>query len=315
MAKRGLLSFRGSMISKVGMEKILRNPFYCGLIRITRGKAVYPGVHEPLITPSLFEKVQAVREGRTAKAATKHSYLFRGLFSCGLCGTTMIAERQKGHVYYRCHTSSCETKTIREDVLRSEIRLAVCRLSIKDADTDWLTEQFRQWAERRLHDPAAGAYAMQLAQIEERLQRLTDALVDRIIDRDEYIKRKESLLLEKAKVSHALERSKSVPDEHTVRKFLERAKSLALTYEMADDEEARAIVQLTTSNRTVSRRNVVVEPANWLLQMDSAIAGLLGGLHRPDSRRWSEIRDLQVERLTQVVQQTAVYDPAATVIP
>ena len=290
MSKRGLLNSHGSIISKVGMEKMLRNPFYCGLIRISRGKSVFQGVHDALVAPSLFEQVRAVREGRTAKAVTKHRYLFRGLFACGLCGTAMIAERQKGHVYYRCHTSRCETKTVREEALHTEIELALVRVRFTDANIEWLIEHFDQWVEQRAHDPAAGTYPMQVAQIEDRLKRLTDALVDRVIERGEYAERKESLLIEKAKVSETLERRKLLPDAQTVRKFLERIKSLTVTYGMAENDEKRSIVQLATSNRLVFRKNVVVEPADWLVQLDLAIVGLFGGDSRPDSRSSPEMK-------------------------
>jgi len=54
----GLRNASGRPVSKGGLETMLGNPFYCGLIRIRRTGACYPGVHEPIISASLFEAVQ-----------------------------------------------------------------------------------------------------------------------------------------------------------------------------------------------------------------------------------------------------------------
>jgi len=128
MARRGLTKSSGKPLSKNSILNILDNPFYCGIIRIKRTGRTYPGVHEKIIPVSLFEKAQDVRSGRTVKKNTKHDFCYRGLFRCGLCDTAMIAERQKGHVYYRCQIKSCETKTIPKN--SSTLNLCACSASI-----------------------------------------------------------------------------------------------------------------------------------------------------------------------------------------
>lgn len=102
MAARGLARPNGEPFSKGCVEGFLGNPFYAGIIRIRRTGEVFQGAHEPLIPAELFERVAQVRAGKSGKKMTRHNHLFRGLFGCGNCGRSMIPERQKGHVYYRC---------------------------------------------------------------------------------------------------------------------------------------------------------------------------------------------------------------------
>ena len=294
IARRGLHSPNGRPISKNGLERILRNPFYCGLIKITRGGATYPGIHERLISANLFEVVRSVRTGRISKAVTRHQYLFHGLFTCALCGTAMVAERQKGHVYYRCHTKTCDTKTVREEAIEEAVTSALLRVRLSDDDIVWITCEFEIWARQREIDDGSNTYGMQLTQIEEKLQRLTDALIERLIDKDAYASRKQNLSLEKMRITEAMEKQKMRPDGSKVHKFLELIKSLSTSYGIGTTEEKRQIVRIATSNRTVSLKYVCVEPDNWLLQVDLAIAGLLGGHSRDTSRTDAEMRDRHV---------------------
>ena len=107
LAARGLARANGQPLSKGCLEKFLTNPFYTGVIRIKRTGEVFQGAHEPLISAGLFEKVTQVREGKCGKKTTKHNHLFRGLFRCGNCDRSMIPERQKAYVYYRCQFPEC----------------------------------------------------------------------------------------------------------------------------------------------------------------------------------------------------------------
>ncbi|MEP0278545.1 MAG: recombinase family protein, partial [Nitratireductor sp.] len=128
--QHGLRNSRGKPVSKTGIETILNNPFYCGLIRIKRTGAVYEGVHEPLISPALFDRVQEIKANKSGKKVTRHNHTYRGLFRCANCARAMIAERQKGHVYYRCHEPSCPTKCVREEDVEEEVRQVLSRIRL-----------------------------------------------------------------------------------------------------------------------------------------------------------------------------------------
>jgi site-specific DNA recombinase len=48
-------------LSKSHVEKLLKNPFYVG--NFYWDGILYPGTHEPLVSRSLFDQVQAVFQG------------------------------------------------------------------------------------------------------------------------------------------------------------------------------------------------------------------------------------------------------------
>lgn len=134
MKKRGLRTTSGRPLSKGGIEKMLSNPFYCGIIRVRRSGHTYPGAHEPLISPTLFQRVQDIKSGKNIKKVTRHNHLYRGLFRCKHCSRSLIGESQKGRVYYRCQTKDCATKTVREDCVDNAVIGLLKTLSLSEAD-------------------------------------------------------------------------------------------------------------------------------------------------------------------------------------
>ena len=303
MERMGLRSHLETRVSKGSLEAMLNNPFYAGIIKIKRTGASYVGAHEPLISPSTFERVQAVRAGKSGKKVTKHNHTYHGLFACALCHTTMVPEMQKGHVYYRCHTSECETKTIREEKFETAILDALSRVRMSDENIVTLSKAIAVWLGERVEREQPHTHAMQIQSVTLRLERLTDALIDRLIDTDTFNKRKTSLLLEKATIEEKFAKdSENYPEPWRIQKFLELVKSLYSTYKIATSAEKREIVKMATSNRIVSIRNVTVEPSNWLLDTQNALSVLLCADDRPASRRNHNMRDTQVSQLIHLIQ-------------
>ena len=265
MHRRGLRSRNGGPVTKTGIETILRNPFYIGLIAIRRTGKTFDGIHAPLITPSLYEAVQARKQGRAVKKQTRHNFIYRGLFRCGLCQGAMIPERQKGHVYYRCHTKACATKTVRERALEQHVIGTLAALTIAPGQRnafDTELEQKMRATHRRMDEKTGAA---NLGQISAKLDRLTDALISGTIDQDIYRAKHRDLMIEKAALEDQQRQQADTSQiEATLRKFLELAKNLAALYEIALPTEKRQIVELATSNRVVNAKYLNVSPHSWL---------------------------------------------------
>lgn len=94
LTRDGLTRRRGVRWSQARVRDTLRNPVYAGRVRL-HGK-VYPGLHEALVEPELFDRLEAARAG--AKAAghagrgrpPKGRHLFtKGLLRCAHCGYAM----------------------------------------------------------------------------------------------------------------------------------------------------------------------------------------------------------------------------------
>jgi site-specific DNA recombinase len=117
---RGLVNRRGHQLSPTAMSRLLHNPFYTGRIRIGGAGEEVQGAHRPIVSPALFEKVQSTLRERRARHVCyqKHSFAFSRHILCA-CGWHLTGERQKGHVYYRCHR--CLGTSVREELIRAAL--------------------------------------------------------------------------------------------------------------------------------------------------------------------------------------------------
>ncbi|MBO6726106.1 MAG: recombinase family protein [Rhizobiaceae bacterium] len=298
LERLGLRNLGGHPVSKCGLETVLANPFYCGLIRIRKTGEVYPGVHQPLISVNLFETVQDIKAGKAGKKVTRHNHTYRGLFRCGNCNAAMTPELQKGHVYYRCQVRECPTRCVREEALEDAVEGILSRVQLSDDNLSWLMDRFEAWWQKRRKTAPGETATMQLGRIKARLDKLTEAMLDDVIDRPTFTERREKLLLEKLRLEEDSRKARAERDEPSqVRKFLELIKSLAATYISADRDEKREIAQIATSNRVVSGKNVAITPADWLSEAENAITGLIGAPCRDTSRRRHHVDSRQFKLL------------------
>lgn len=128
-AIQGLAHRDGRPLSDQSIARILRNPFYAGLLRIRSQEHLFPGIHQPLITQALFEQAQAIDQRGAGPSRQAHQYLFRGLVRCG-CGRAITGETSKSHVYYRCHRATCRGTALREEALADQLRNALGSLEL-----------------------------------------------------------------------------------------------------------------------------------------------------------------------------------------
>lgn len=271
----GLRNHNSQPLSLHGVETILNNTFYTGLITIARTGATYEGVHEPLISTKLFRRVQSIKSGRSGPKVTRQNHLFRGLFRCAYCSGAMTPERQKGRCYYRCQRTGCPTATIREDRLEEAIVFRLRQLELEPdlaarLKTVWEKDAPTNWAGER-----ATALQLRVAEQEKRQERLTDLLIDGTIDPQAYRARHRAGQLQ---LSELKEQLANLPDQAQVaehcHEFLELMKNLCLLYQMADPPEKRDIVENAFSNRTVAGKYVELEPYDWLQRHETALGVL-----------------------------------------
>ena len=131
LRKMNVTSRKGRPLPRSYIEKILKNPFYMGVIRFN-GKE-YPGAQKPLITQELFESVQAKLGAKRCKGYTKHCPLFKGLMTCKKCQKSIIWSLHKGRYYGRCaqYSKTCKgLKYLREDkaeeIILEQLKKLIC---------------------------------------------------------------------------------------------------------------------------------------------------------------------------------------------
>src|SRR5581483_9216034 len=95
LTRLGLRRPSGTTLGANRLSQLLNNPFYMGIIRIRAKNETFAGVHEPLVSRPLFERVQKILRGRFNTASIKHDFLYRRRLTCKHCGYSLIGERQK----------------------------------------------------------------------------------------------------------------------------------------------------------------------------------------------------------------------------
>jgi len=212
MRDRGLTSSTGRLISKQSVERILSNTFYCGLIEIPRTGEIITGLHEPLISVREFQQVQALKAGRHVKKTTKHTHVFRGLVHCAACRSILTPERQKGRVYYRCHTSKCPSGSAREDVINAAIRDALSRIELNAKDQGEITDGVNVWQIERDVASDLRAVDLRLADANARLERLTDYLVDGTLSESDFKTRRGKIDMDISRLKEEQARARATQD-------------------------------------------------------------------------------------------------------
>jgi site-specific DNA recombinase len=111
---------KGLICSRSYFFRILRNPIYCGLISVklnSNERQMIKGLHEPLISESLFYQVQSVintKRKMTAKRDDlKEMFFLRGFLTCPVCSRKLTGSFSKGkqnrYPYYHCY-NRCKTR-------------------------------------------------------------------------------------------------------------------------------------------------------------------------------------------------------------
>lgn len=300
--RRGLRSKIGKQVGVNRLSEILKNPFYVGIIRLKRSGECFDGIHEPLISKSLFDRVQTVLAGKTTLQWSKHDFLFRKMIRCTHCSYSLIGEMQKGRVYYRCQTRDCPTRSIREDAVGAAVSARLIRLTLSDDESAEIAERARSCmgnrAQRRKE--ALQSIDLHIGHLKARMSRLVDAYLDNAVERSLFEERKFALLMERKALEE--ERTRVADDDNSLQKelfeYLELLKDLSLSYETANNQEKRELIKAVTSNLLVDGKKLVVKLRSPFFELDNLPSVLTGAPQRGRPRtRVARIFKLLVQQI------------------
>jgi site-specific DNA recombinase len=303
MARRGLRNRNGGIVSLPGWSVILNNSFYRGVINVRSTGETYHGVHEPLVTADLFRRVQGVLRGKVSPRTHVHEFLFRRVLTCGLCRYSLIGERQKGQVYYRCHTRGCATHGIREDIIEARVEAILQPLQFSADEQDDLHQRLisLQGKSQAEAEQQKEALSLRLGKISERMARLTDAFIDGDLERRLFDERKAMLLEERRSITEVLSgwetKNRQLPDRLAV--FLELAGNACLLYKAGDPDEKRALLRIVTSSRSLTGKSLDISLLPPFKQVAERLQNADGGPSRNSPRTWGRLFDVVGKFLSQ----------------
>jgi DNA invertase Pin-like site-specific DNA recombinase len=259
----GLRNKSGKKISENGLNTVLKNYFYTGLMKIAKTGEIYQGLHHPLVSPPLFERVQRVLSGKTVDKRLSHYFVFRRLLTCQNCQYKLIAERQKGYVYYRCQIADCPQKTIREELVEKELFYYLKKLAFNEQENRYLQQAVKnKYGEIEvLKENKLQVLRIQIEKCRERLSKLTDFFVDGVIDRELFVEKKNNLVIEEQKLQREINSFDEIQRAALTKteQFLELANQAYLSYQWGTEEEKRELVKFFTSNFFINGKSVLIK--------------------------------------------------------
>jgi site-specific DNA recombinase len=179
--------------------------------------------------------------------------------------------KKEKYIYCRCHTTG--HSSLAEAAIDTVARQDLSLLQFSDdeiADIRDLLEEHRIDADR-LYAEQRNIISMAIAKAEERLSRLTDALVDGILDKASFQERKRAALEELTALRENLARL-GQPDARIqeARDNLELANTAHIRYISPDFYERRDLLRKFSSNFSVSGRNIVFTPRSPFAEIINA---------------------------------------------
>ncbi|SDP80570.1 recombinase family protein [Desulforhopalus singaporensis] len=263
MNKRGLRGRKGGKVTKTGIANILRNPFYIGMMKIKRTDEVFAGSHKPIVSKVLFNKTQQILDGRTHKRVIKHDFHFKRMLKCAHCKYSIIGERQKGHIYYRCHTKGCPTKTIRQEIIENVLRQFSADIALTGSQLDEIREIAQKSLEKGndFRNKTITELKFKKTVLDDKLDKLTDAVIDGLIDRDIYLRKKEKIIFEQVELQSKIEQlnEKQEVEDHHVDKFLELLKTACIKENQLELADLSHMVNFATSNLFLNGKYIEIK--------------------------------------------------------
>jgi DNA invertase Pin-like site-specific DNA recombinase len=260
----GLRGKKGHKVTRGGLSKIFHNTFYIGITSLKNRGELFPGLHQPLISKTLFEQVQAVLEGKNIKKLKRHMFKFRGVVRCANCQSKPSGEIHKGYIYYRCHTKDCRQRSFPEKKVEKIVEEFLAKLSFSQDERERIEQYLKAEFDNIVNstETQKKALKMQLEQLKERLSKLTDGYLDRVIDEASYIDKKNSFILEQKSIEENLAKLSS--DRRQVLteiiEFIQLVNNAYLSYKTANDEEKRTMVKIVFSTLEMSGENLLLKP-------------------------------------------------------
>ena len=213
LAEHGITQKKGTPLAKVSVVKMLTNRAYLGFIK--HHGEWHDGNFEPIFSPTLFEAVQKVLKSkqRPRKQKEKYDFPFTQFARCGECGNMITAQYATNrwgttYTYYRCTKKGgyCGQPYIQAPALAAQIEALLQSVSLPREEIEVMEKQINEWEQETISSRGTVAQNLKakLKEAQEKLDRLVSLYLDDDIEREIYLRKKDDLLCQKAKIEERL---------------------------------------------------------------------------------------------------------------
>ncbi len=138
----GMTSKQRKLMTKANVERILHNPFYYGFMQYN-GK-LYKHKYPTLVTKSLYEKCQHIREKRHNHRTVYKTipFIFSDILRCSDCGCSIGSYVSKNNVYLKCTRAKkhveCNNVNVAERLVLPQLEEVFNSICLSDDDLEQL---------------------------------------------------------------------------------------------------------------------------------------------------------------------------------
>ncbi|MDD5341807.1 MAG: recombinase family protein [Patescibacteria group bacterium] len=259
MKTLGLRSIKGKPIARSSVDRILRDPFYYGMVR-SKKHGLYPHRYEPLITKELFDKCQDVMRGRGYKPSKQASrpYVLKGLVTCKNCGCLYTPEIKKGKfIYYSCTNAKHNCKRVyvsEKDLLQPVYGVFKAFGGISKGVQERLVSELRSLSEGEtvFHQKEIERVRAEYDRIQKRIDALLDMRLDQSITHDDYDKKLQELKDRQHQLGIELEEYTKADHQYHIHvsTVLDLSRRMGQIFDSSEPEEKRSILNFILQNPT-----------------------------------------------------------------
>lgn len=206
--KKGFKSRKGNLATAQQIEKILKNPLYCGIMQGLGFE--YEGKYEPLVSKQLFYECQPgykTASRRRPHYAKNPDFPLRSVIMCSECknpitGSTSTGNKQRKYSYYHHHRQTCPKAQF---VTKEDFE----KLFVKHLNKIVPNEEYLKLFKAVIMDIWKNNYVafneennklrIEVKEIEKRIEAIFDHYERGIYSGVEFLQRKNNLNMEKAR--------------------------------------------------------------------------------------------------------------------
>lgn len=227
---RTQLAKQGIVISRNNMSKLLKRITYTGKIIVPAHEKepmrIIEGIHEPLISEQQFYRVQqTLRTNKKARgksipkyAKLRDDFHLRGVLQCSKCNSVLTSSYSKGKLgtrygYYHCN--SCKQERVSANKVHDSFSQLLQAISIDQDVVNLFNTMLEQTfgADDQQNANEVKKLKVQLDQIEERVERSQDLMLDGKLDPDEYVNIKTRLSVQTVELNNKISQLKTSNNE------------------------------------------------------------------------------------------------------
>ena len=265
--EQGLRTRTGKKVHGGNVHRILNRTFYYGVMA-TGGKS-YPGNHQPIITPQLYEKCQIISGNKSRPRPQTKGFTLSGFITCAVCGCAVTAEIKKGkYIYYHCTNGKggCSQKSFNanEEALHELITQDLEKLYISPKIVDLV---YRAKLEEVAQNDNYTNHALESVQkalhaLQERKSRLVDTFTAGDIDEALYKHKLQGIDREHNSLSQQMRNMEQntqnpISTIELIYSKFKRGNTMSKRYLESTNEERRLTLAEALSKSTLRDRNIL----------------------------------------------------------